>query len=165
MLYLNSLPTQILELGILISQYLELSRLVAVLDVAGPDAGHRQIVHFSAGSLQAPNWTRDGQALIYNTAGRLVRFDLASHTPEPIDTGDVVHNNNDHVLSFDGSRLAISSHDPETGVSRIYTLPVTGGQPTLVTPRGPSYLHGWSPDGRFLVLVFQKHIQLWEAGR
>ena len=37
---------------------------------------------------------------------------------------------------------------PPRRTSRIYTLPVAGGEPTLVTPNAPSYWHGWSPDGR-----------------
>jgi Tol biopolymer transport system component len=48
--------------------------------------------------------------------------------------------------------LAISHHSTQDGnASIIYTLPATGGTPRKVTPRGPSYLHGWSPDGKFLV--------------
>jgi Tol biopolymer transport system component len=63
------------------------------------------------------------------------------------------------VLSFDGNRLAISSQGETDGVSRVYTVPVQGGQPKLVTPIGPSYLHGWSPDGKFLVYTGQRHGQ------
>jgi len=114
-------------------------------------SGHRQIVYSSEDVFEAPNWTRDGKALIYNRAGRLVRFDLPTRTSTPIDTGEVVSNNNDHVISFDGSMLAISSHGGEGNLSRVYTVPLVGGQPKLVTPAGPSYLHGWSPDGKFLV--------------
>ncbi len=119
-----------------------------LLDVA---SGHRQIVYSADYVLEAPNWTRDGQALIYNSGGRLYRFDLATRTSTLIDTGAVVHNNNDHVISFDGTMLAISSHSGEGHASRVYTVPVHGGKPKLVTPAGPSYLHGWSPDGKFLV--------------
>ena len=82
------------------------SRLELV-DIA---TGHRQIIYSSEAIFEAPNWSRDGKALIYNRDGRLVRFDLATRTPAFIDTGEVVRNNNDHVLSFDGSMLAISSH-------------------------------------------------------
>jgi Tol biopolymer transport system component len=38
----------------------------------------------------------------------------------------------------------------------VYTLPATGGTPKRITPLGPSYLHGWSPDGRFLVYAGQR---------
>lgn len=121
-----------------------------ILDIA---SGRRKLIYSTDDVFEAPNWTRDGRALIFNSQGRLYRFDLETHTPQVIDTGDVVRNNNDHVLSFDGSMLAISSHGgPEHG-SLIYTVPVEGGQPALVTPTGPSYLHGWSPDGRYLVFT------------
>jgi Tol biopolymer transport system component len=82
----------------------------------------------------------------------LYRFDLAKKTPTVIDTGFAVNNNNDHVLSFDGKMLAISHHRKEQdNQSIVYTLPVNGGTPRKVTDKGPSYLHGWSPDGKFLV--------------
>jgi Tol biopolymer transport system component len=39
----------------------------------------------------------------------------------------------------------------------IYVLPATGGEPRLVTPLGPSYWHGWSPDGRTLTYCAQRN--------
>lgn len=129
------------------------------LEILNLASGNRRIIYSADTIFEAPNWTRDGKALIYNTGGRLVRFDLATFKPEWIDTGDVVMNNNDHVLSFDGSQIAISSHNPETLASQVYTLPLTGGQPKLVTPRGPSYLHGWSPDDRYLVYCAERNGQ------
>jgi len=63
------------------------------------------------------------------------------------------------VLSFDGNWLAISSHGEADGLSRVYTVPVGGGQPKLITPKGPSYLHGWSPNGKFLVYTGQRNGQ------
>jgi TolB protein len=125
-----------------------------ILDVA---SGNATIVHQYRGSFQAPNWTPDGQALIYAQEGRLYRFDLASRSPAVINTGFATRNNNDHVLSFDGRMLGISHHAVEdSGASIIYTLPATGGTPTRVTAKGPSYLHGWSPDGRWLVYTGQR---------
>ena len=126
-----------------------------ILDLA---SGNATIVHQYHGSFQAPNWTRDGKALIYAQEGRLYRFDLASRTPEVINTGFATRNNNDHVLSFDGRMLAISHHTAEdSGASIVYTVPVTGGTPRRVTAKGPSYLHGWSPDGRWLVFTGQRN--------
>jgi Tol biopolymer transport system component len=108
--------------------------------------------------LQAPNWTRDGKALIYNHNGRLYRFDLARNSPVAIDTGFAVNNNNDHVLSFDGKMIGISNHSKkDDNKSIIYVLPVEGGNPGRITPRGPSYLHGWSPDGKFLIYTGQRN--------
>ena len=119
-----------------------------ILDVA---TGLRQVIYSTDDVFEAPNWTRDGKALIFNSQGRLYRFDLEKRTPALIDTDDVVSNNNDHVLSFDGSMLAISSHTGKEHLSMVYTVPVQGGKPAQITTHGPSYLHGWSPDGKFLV--------------
>jgi len=129
------------------------------LEILDLSSGSRREIYRAESIFEAPNWTRDGTALIYNTGGRLVRFDLATRIPTLIDTGEVVRNNNDHVLSFDGTMLGISSHNPDSGVSQIYTLPVGGGLPRLVTPKGPSYLHGWSPDGHFLVYCAERNSQ------
>jgi len=129
-----------------------------ILDVA---TGNATIVHQYAGSFQAPNWTHDGKALIYVQEGRLYRFDLASRTPAAINTGFATRNNNDHVLSFDGRMLAISNHAVEdSGASIVYTVPATGGTPTRITAKGPSYLHDWSPDGKWLVYVGERNGEL-----
>jgi len=122
------------------------------LEVMEVATGSRKILYQAPDSLQAPNWTRDGRALIYNSSGRLYRFDLAKKTPVAINTGFANNNNNDHVLSFDGRVLAISHHSKEdANASIVYTLPVKGGIPRRITAKGPSYLHGWSPDGKYLV--------------
>src|SRR5712692_3661957 len=126
-----------------------------ILDVA---SGDRTIVYRSLESLQAPNWTKDGKALIYNSRGLLYRFDLADRRPVVVNTGFATSNNNDHVLSFDGRTIAISHHSADDhDASIVYTVPVGGGTPRRVTALGPSYLHGWSPDGRFLVYTGERN--------
>ena len=93
-------------------------------------------------SLQAPNWTADGKALIYNSDGRLYRFDLATEdAASAIDTGFATRNNNDHVLSFDGTMLGISHHSADDdGSSVIYTLPSTAGRRSGSPPKWPVVL-------------------------
>ncbi len=128
------------------------------LEILEVESGDRKIIYSAPDSLQAPNWTRDGKALIYNRNGRLYRFDLAQRRPTLIDTDFATSNNNDHVLSFDGKMMGISNHAREDqNKSIIYTLPVEGGKPKRITANGPSYLHGWSPDGRFLVYTGQRN--------
>jgi len=126
-----------------------------ILDVA---TGNATIVHQYKGSFQAPNWTHDGKALIYAQEGHLYRFDISSHSADVINTAFATRNNNDHVLSFDGRMIAISNQAPEdSGVSIVYTVPESGGTPKRITAKGPSYLHGWSPDGRWLVFTGQRN--------
>ena len=123
---------------------------VEVLDIA---SGHREVVFTSPKSLQAPNWQLDGKSLLYNSEGLMYRLDLASRQAKVLPTGAVKNNNNDHVLSFDGKMLGLSSEVPKLGGSIVYTVPATGGTPRQVTTTGPSYLHGWSPDGKSLLFI------------
>ena len=90
----------------------------------------------------------------------MYRFDLATRTPALLETGEATNNNNDHVLSFDGRTLGLSHHVAAEGNrSVVFTVPAGGGAARRVTPpavRGPSYLHGWSPDGRYLVYTGER---------
>lgn len=120
--------------------------------------GNRETIYSVPYSIQAPNWTNDGKSLIFNGSDGLVyNFDLKSRKPKPVNTGNIKSNNNDHVLSFDGKMLGLSSTVKESGGSIIYTVPLTGGTPKQITPKGPSYLHGWSPDGKSLVFCGERN--------
>lgn len=128
----------------------------SVLELLDVQSGVRQTVYRNDQPFEAPNWTPDGSALIFNTSGttpewrgRLHRFDLATRQTSIIDTATNIRNNNDHVLSWDGGTLAIS--DQSQGGSTIYTVPVTGGVPKRITTATPSYMHSWSPDGKWLI--------------
>lgn len=126
--------------------------LASHLEVMDVEKGRRKILYTDATSIQAPNWTPDGKTLIYNKEGSLYFFDLATRQSTKMNTGFADRNNNDHVLSFDGKMMGISHHTAEdNGVSMVYTLPATGGTPTKITKLGPSYLHGWSPDKKWLI--------------
>lgn len=127
------------------------------LEIMDVETGMRKILYRSAHSIQAPNWSVDGTHLIYNSKGHLYTYQLESHQIAPLNTGFAVYNNNDHVLSFDGKWLGISSHDRENdGASAIYYLPATGDSlPRRVTRPGvgASYLHGWSPDNKKMIFT------------
>jgi hypothetical protein len=124
-----------------------------LLDVA---TGARRLLRESEVPFEAPNWQRDGGWLIYNISGtgpnrgHLVRYNLTTGETAPIDTATVTRNNNDHVLSFDNTMLAISDSSAGNG-SAVYTVPMTGGTPKRLTPNTPSYAHGWSPDGSTII--------------
>jgi Tol biopolymer transport system component len=53
------------------------------------------------------------------------------------------------VLSFDGKWLAVSNGEKYGSIG--YVVPVDGGEARKITPTGPSYMHGWSPDGKDIV--------------
>lgn len=126
-----------------------------LMDVA---TGRREVIYQATGSIQAPNWTPDNKALIYNSSGLLYRFDLVKRTPILLNTEPVTNNNNDHALSFGGKMLAISASSPASdNKSVIYTVPVSGGKPKQVTPAGHSYFHGWSADNKTLAFTGERN--------
>lgn len=133
-------------------------KLGSHLELVDVRSGNREIVYSVPYSIQAPNWNKDGKSLLFNGSdGLMYKFDLNTRKPTVLNTGSVKNNNNDHVISFDGNMLGLSNNEKDAGGSVIYTVPIQGGNPVLVTPKGPSYLHGWSPDGKYLVFCGQRN--------
>ena len=131
--------------------------LGARVETVDVETGQRDVLLTTSEAVQAPNWTPDGEALIVNADGRLYRLGVETGAMTEIPTGFATSNNNDHVLSPDGTEIGISHHSADhDGASIVYRVPVTGGTPTLVTERGPSYLHGWSPDGETMVYTAER---------
>ena len=103
--------------------------------------------------IEAPNWTPDGQHLVFNAGGELWRIPADGSGPcEKIDTAAIRNLNNDHVLSPDGQTIYGSDND-----GHIYAFPIGGGSARRVsnvhdTPHH-YYLHGISPDGLALSYV------------
>jgi Tol biopolymer transport system component len=119
--------------------------------------GKRKTIYSEPTSLQAPNWTLNGKSLLYNKSGLIYKLDLKTKKVSQVNTGNVQNNNNDHVISFDGKMLGLSSTSPDKKYSSVvYTVPITGGTPKQITPIGLSYLHGWSPDGAWLTFTGQR---------
>lgn len=131
----------------------------STLEIYDIETSERKSLKTYTDVIEAPNWTQDGKYLIFNRQGRLYSYCLESGAEQMIDTSFADACNNDHVLSPDGKSIAISHGTWEDGSSRIYTLPITGGTPTLVTPIAPSYLHGWSPDGKTLAYCAERNGQ------
>lgn len=104
----------------------------------------RQDRHF-----EAPNWSRDGSYLLINSGGLLEKIEFDGKSLGFLHEGVISTVNNDHGLSFDGKTLVFSKNEKGLG-SRIYTIPMEGGLPKLITPAYPSYWHGISPDGKLL---------------
>jgi hypothetical protein len=130
--------------------------LYSTLETQAIASTDRRVVFVTPTRIEAPNWLRDGSALLYNSGGRIYRIAATGGTPEVVDTGFATRCNNDHGISPDGTLLAISDQSQGRRQSLIYTLPVRGGTPTLVTQSGPSYWHGWSPDGKTLAYCAER---------
>ena len=115
-----------------------------------PSRTHKVVKEFPF-ILEAPNWSPDGKWLLVNVDGKLYRIapDGSSDLIE-IGTGDISQCNNDHVITADGKWIGLSANDPSNRQynSYVYVVPFQGGQPRRLTPEGPSYLHGISPNGK-----------------
>jgi len=121
---------------------------VSILETVDVRTGARTVVRTFDRLVEAPNWTRDGRHLVYNSGGRLWRVPAGGGEEEGVDTGFCTKCNNDHVLSADGRSVAVSHDERGWGQSQVYVIPLDGSaKPRLVTPETRCYLHGWSPDG------------------
>jgi TolB protein len=123
------------------------------LTVIEADGSGRRVLFTADEVIEAPNWTPDGAALIFNAGGEIWRIPSdGSVAPVKIDTGHLRDLNNDHVLSPDGETLYVSSDD-----GHLYALPTGGGVPRRISNAHEHphhyYLHGISPDGRTLSYV------------
>ena len=124
--------------------------------------------------IEAPNWFPDAtNTLYFNNGGKLFKIQadppgaprnpnrLAA--PEPVDLGMLTRINNDHGVTADGKSWAISDQSQTVNGQRsslIYVVPVGGTDARRVTDRGPSYFHGWSPDGKTLAYCARAGWQL-----
>ena len=114
------------------------------LEIHDLASGTARLVLATERLIEAPNWHPDGWLLV-NGDGRLYRVPLDKPALLPLDTGAAQRCNNDHGFSPDGRRILLSSHTDRG--SEIFSMPVTGGEPTPVTQHAPSWWHACSPDG------------------
>jgi TolB protein len=125
--------------------------LESTLETVAVASTDRNIVYHTTDHIEAPNWSPDGTYLLFNDKGRIYKLPSTNgHAPQLVDTGVAVKCNNDHGISPDGTLLAISDQTLAAAHSRIFVVPMGGGAARLITPVGPSYFHGWSPDGKTL---------------
>ncbi len=131
------------------------------------DSTDRRVRYTAPIHFEDPNWTPDSKALIFDQDGTLQHFVLDNGI-HPIDstlprstsstlipTSPETNINGDHGISPDGSLIAIGNQDPD-GQARIYVVSTAGGTPRRITPNGPAYFHGWSPDGKTISFTGQQ---------
>jgi TolB protein len=133
--------------------------LYSSMETRAVTSNDRHMIYSAPVRFEAPNWSRDGSTLVYNSGGRILKLPATAGKPTTIDTGFATKLNNDHGFSPDGSQLAISDQSQGDQKSIVYVVPSAGGAPKRITSpgRGPSYWHGWSPDGKTLAFVGERH--------
>ena len=138
---------------------------VSYLNTLNAETGEVRTLRRFDRIIEAPNWLKGRDRIVFNSEGHIYAFDLETGAETLIDTGACDNCNNDHVISPDERFIAVSHSPKDTPwASQVYVLPVEGGEPRLVTPNAPSYLHGWSPDGKeFSYCAFREHDGKMEA--
>ncbi len=127
---------------------------VSIYDMASKSV---EVVYTADKLVEAPNWSPDGKYLLVNAGGDLWRLPLTEKRPldaQRIELSTKIDCNNDHGISPDGQVLAISGRT--TTSSQIFTANADGSGVRLITPKAPSYFHGFSPDGKWLVYTAQR---------
>lgn len=135
--------------------------VISTLETFDIDTGQRKTIRSENAHFEAPNWSPDGFFVI-NQKGSLFKI-FMDGKKEKMNTGSATRCNNDHVISPDGKTMALS-HNLEGGedswlTSCIFTMPIEGGEPKRVTKKIPSFLHGWSPDGKMLAYTALRNDQ------
>ena len=136
-------------------------QITSTLEIFDLESMSRTVVLSELAHFEAPNWSVDGTYLIINEGGLLYKVPVDGSEKELLDSKPLDECNNDHGISPDGKYLAISNNDSVAptsgGTSRIYIMPLKGGEPLRVTPLWPSYWHGWSPDNKTLVYTAMRN--------
>jgi len=130
--------------------------LYSTLETVAIDSADRRVSYLAQGRFEAPNWTHDGRAFLFNRDGRIERLPVDGRMPTKLETGVATRCNNDHGISPDATQLAISDNSQDDHESLVYIVPIAGGAPRRITQKAPSYWHGWSPDGKTLAFVGQR---------
>lgn len=139
--------------------------LWSTLETVNVASTDRRVAYLAKTHFEAPNWSHEGSFLLVNRSeageGRILHLDwqpkeLLATGPRVLPSGAQVHWNNDHGLAPDNREIAFSDNSVGDRSSRVYVMPVEGGTPRQLTPTGPSYWHGWSPDGKTLAFVGQR---------
>jgi TolB protein len=135
---------------------LALYSTLQVLNIA--EASRRaDVVYTQRAHFQAPNWSRDGDSLIFNQDGRIYKIPVTGGSPTVIDVGAATGCTGSHGFSPDGKWLAITCSMPDNPGRRVFIIPSGGGTPRLITEHPDSYFHSWSPDGNTIAFTRPSH--------
>ena len=112
-------------------------------------------VYTRAGYFEAPNWTRDGNSLVFDSDGGVLIVAIR-HGAQPValPPADLLGCGGSHGLSPDGETLAVTCHTAASPEARVYLIPFpAGGAPRPLTHMPASYFHSWSADGQTVLFT------------
>jgi len=125
------------------------------------------------GEWHSPNWTPDGTYFVSDMGGELYRIPVAgvdAGKPEKINVSQKMMATNDHALSWDGNKIAITGITPPMPAkirsaadihNPLFIMNMDGSDAHEIHL---GWLHGWSPDGKYVVYV-QYHVDNFDIYR
>src|SRR5664279_5312773 len=120
------------------AQVMPFDSITSYLMIYDLEARTSRVVYKVKSHFEAPNWTKDGNFLVFNCHGRLYKkIAFGCDEPSRLESGIAVNCNNDHGYSPDGKWMAISH--VQDGKSLIYIIPGSGGDARQITTLGPSF--------------------------
>jgi TolB protein len=127
------------------------------ISIASPEAT-REVSYIVPGRIEGPNWTPDGNALLFNKDGRLLRVPVAGGTPQPMDTSSAARPNDDHRVSPDGKYIYFNSD--RSGSMQIWRMLADGSATEqLIKDDFSNWNPHISPDGKWMVfLSYEKSV-------
>ena len=93
-------------------------RVESRLEILTVATGEREVVWSAPAHLEAPNWSRDGKALLFNQGGRIYELPLGDRTPRLIDTGRP-HAATTTTACRPTARWLAISHAPERALAHL----------------------------------------------
>ena len=125
-------------------------RIFSRMEIYDTADDSRTVLFEVEGIIGSPNWTPDGNHIVYDAFGKMYSFCIDSGLTTQLNLGPCDSCNCDHMVFADGKTLAFSSGYDGNPESHIWLVPLEGGMPRRVTDYPLSYLHGCSPDGKLL---------------
>ena len=125
------------------------------------------------GEWHSPNWTPDGRYFVTDMGGELYRIPVVgvdAGKPEKINVSQKMMATNDHALSWDGRKIAITGITPPMPAkirsaadihNPLFIMNMDGSDAREIHL---GWLHGWSPDGKHVVYV-QYHVDNFDIYR
>jgi TolB protein len=127
----------------------EIFSSVETIPISSPE---RQAIYVAPGRLESPFWTKDGKSLILTSAGQLATLAITPKfdaIPTPVSTGSLAKIGHHTASSPDGAMLGFT--DETGGKTAIYSIPLAGGTPKLITDHAASWFQGWSPNSQTII--------------
>ena len=126
------------------------TRIQSKINIYDIGSKRTEVIYTANRVFEAPNWSPDGAFLIVNSGGDLYKLaPAAGSEPQKITLSEKVNANNDHGITKDGTKIAISGRGQGTG-SQVYIANTDGTKAQLIASGVPSYFHGFSPDGKWI---------------